>query len=51
VTGWTTKDIAPQHGRRVVITGASGGLGYETGLALAAASEQLTGVAWPAHLD
>lgn len=34
---WNTKDIPPQQGRRVVITGATGGLGYETALALAAA--------------
>jgi NAD(P)-dependent dehydrogenase (short-subunit alcohol dehydrogenase family) len=37
MSAWTTKDIAPQHGRRVLITGATGGLGYETALALAAA--------------
>jgi len=34
---WTSKDIPSQRGRRVVITGATGGLGYETALALAAA--------------
>lgn len=34
---WTSKDISSQRGRRVVITGATGGLGYETALALAAA--------------
>jgi NAD(P)-dependent dehydrogenase (short-subunit alcohol dehydrogenase family) len=34
---WTTRDIPPQQGRRVVITGATGGLGYETALALARA--------------
>jgi len=34
---WTTRDIPPQQGRKVVITGATGGLGYETALALARA--------------
>lgn len=34
---WTTQDIPPQQGRKVVITGATGGLGYETALALAKA--------------
>ncbi len=37
MTGWTTADIPPQHGRTAVITGATGGLGYETALALAGA--------------
>lgn len=34
---WTVRDIPPQRGRRVLITGATGGLGYETALALAGA--------------
>jgi NAD(P)-dependent dehydrogenase (short-subunit alcohol dehydrogenase family) len=34
---WTTKDIPSQRGKLVVITGATGGLGYETALALAGA--------------
>ncbi len=34
---WSTRDIPPQKGRQVVITGATGGLGYETALALAGA--------------
>ena len=34
---WTTKDIPPQNGKLAVITGATGGLGYETALALAGA--------------
>lgn len=34
---WTTKDIPDQHGKLAVITGATGGLGYETALALAGA--------------
>lgn len=33
MTKWTTKDIPPQNGRSVVVTGA-GGLGYEDALAL-----------------
>jgi len=35
MTGWTSADIPPQRGRIAVITGATGGLGYETALALA----------------
>lgn len=38
---WTTQDIAPLHGRFAVITGATGGLGYETALALAGAGAQV----------
>ncbi|WP_242110281.1 SDR family oxidoreductase [Luteimonas aquatica] len=34
---WTLQDLPPQTGRRAVITGATGGLGYETALALAGA--------------
>jgi NAD(P)-dependent dehydrogenase (short-subunit alcohol dehydrogenase family) len=37
MTGWTTADIPSQNGRTAVITGATGGLGYETALALAGA--------------
>jgi len=45
MTGWTIADIPPQNGRTAVITGATGGLGYETALALAGAgaSVVLTG--------
>jgi len=32
---WTTHDIPPQSGKTVLVTGATGGLGYETALALA----------------
>lgn len=35
-TGWTASDIPLQHNRATIITG-TGGLGYETGLALARA--------------
>ncbi|MGA7777003.1 MAG: oxidoreductase [Paraburkholderia sp.] len=38
---WTTNDIQSQSGRRVVITGATGGLGYETALALASAGAEV----------
>lgn len=39
--GWSTAAIPPQHGRLAVITGATGGLGYETALALAAAGAEV----------
>ncbi len=32
---FTANEIAPQHGRRVLITGANSGIGYEAALALA----------------
>lgn len=38
---WTATDIPSQRGRLAVITGATGGLGYETALALAGAGAQL----------
>ncbi len=38
---WTTQDIPSQQGRLAVITGAAGGLGYETALALAVAGAQV----------
>src|ERR1700682_3535561 len=37
MSGWTTADIPSQYGKTAVITGATGGLGYETALALASA--------------
>jgi NAD(P)-dependent dehydrogenase (short-subunit alcohol dehydrogenase family) len=37
MTGWSTADIPSQDGKTAVITGATGGLGYETALALAGA--------------
>jgi NAD(P)-dependent dehydrogenase (short-subunit alcohol dehydrogenase family) len=37
MSGWSTADIPPQGGKTAVITGATGGLGYETALALAGA--------------
>ena len=41
MTGWTIADIPPQQGRLAVVTGATGGLGYETALALAAAGAEV----------
>ena len=38
---WSVADISPQHGRLAVITGATGGLGYETALALANAGAEV----------
>jgi NAD(P)-dependent dehydrogenase (short-subunit alcohol dehydrogenase family) len=38
---WTASDIPPQMGRLAVITGATGGLGYETALALARAGAEV----------
>jgi NAD(P)-dependent dehydrogenase (short-subunit alcohol dehydrogenase family) len=38
---WSTADIPPQHGRLAIITGATGGLGYETALALANAGAEV----------
>jgi len=38
---WTTRDIPPQQGRLAVITGATGGLGLETALALAGAGAEV----------
>ena len=37
MSDWTTADIPSQRGRLAVITGATGGLGYETALKLAGA--------------
>ncbi len=37
MTKWTIADIPSQTGKRAVITGATGGLGYETSLELARA--------------
>src|ERR1700691_1093446 len=37
MNSWSTADIPPQRGKLAVVTGATGGLGYETALALAAA--------------
>jgi NAD(P)-dependent dehydrogenase (short-subunit alcohol dehydrogenase family) len=46
---WTTADIPSQAGKRAVVTGATGGLGYETSLELARAGAEviLTGRSEP----
>jgi len=41
MNSWSTQDIPQQAGRRVLITGATGGLGYETALALAQAGAEV----------
>ena len=41
MTRWTTADIPPRHGRLAVVTGATGGIGYETALALAKAGAEV----------
>lgn len=38
---WSTRDVTFQQGRLAVITGATGGLGYETALVLAGAGAQV----------
>lgn len=37
MANWTSADIPPRSGRLAVITGATGGVGFETALALAGA--------------
>lgn len=41
MTAWTSADIPSQSGKLAVITGATGGLGYETALELARAGAQV----------
>jgi len=41
MTNWTSKNIPSQSGKLAVITGATGGLGYETALALAGAGAEV----------
>jgi NAD(P)-dependent dehydrogenase (short-subunit alcohol dehydrogenase family) len=41
MNGRKTSDIPPQEGRLVVITGATGGIGYEAALALAGAGAEV----------
>ena len=41
MTNWTVADIPSQSGKLAVITGATGGLGYETSLALARAGAEV----------
>ncbi len=41
MTDWTIADIPPLAGKVAVVTGATGGLGYETALALAGAGAEV----------
>jgi NAD(P)-dependent dehydrogenase (short-subunit alcohol dehydrogenase family) len=41
MTNWTIADIPPQRGKLAVVTGATGGLGYQTALALAQAEAEV----------
>ncbi len=41
MNSWSVADIPPQQGKLVVVTGATGGLGYETALALAGAGAEV----------
>ena len=38
---WTVNDIPPQNGKLAIVTGATGGLGYETALGLAQAGAEV----------
>jgi NAD(P)-dependent dehydrogenase (short-subunit alcohol dehydrogenase family) len=39
---WTTKDIPPQSGKRIIVTGANSGIGWNTALELARAGAEVT---------
>ncbi|MDB5652486.1 MAG: short chain dehydrogenase [Tardiphaga sp.] len=41
MTDWTTHDLPPLSGKLAVVTGATGGLGYETASALASAGAEV----------
>jgi len=41
INGWTIADMPSQAGRSAIVTGASGGLGFETALALAASGAEV----------
>ena len=41
MTGWTIDEIPPLNGKLAVVTGATGGLGFETALALAGAGAEV----------
>ena len=42
ITAWTNKNIPPQAGRRILVTGANSGIGYEAALELARAGAEVT---------
>ena len=41
MANWTVADIPPQTGKCAIVTGATGGLGFETALALALAGAEV----------
>src|ERR1700722_20164612 len=41
MNSWSVADIPPQGGKLAAVTGATGGLGYETALALAGAGAEV----------
>lgn len=41
MAGWTARDMPPQHGRVALVTGATGGIGFEVARALAAAGAEV----------
>ena len=41
MNAWTTVNIPSQSGKRALVTGATGGLGYETSLELARAGAEV----------
>ncbi|WP_372617147.1 SDR family oxidoreductase [Falsiroseomonas sp.] len=41
MAGWTARDIPPQRGRVALVTGATGGIGFEVARALAAAGAEV----------
>lgn len=42
ITAWTTNNIPSQTGRRILVTGANSGIGYEAALELARAGAEVT---------
>ena len=42
ITAWTNKNIPPQTGRRILVTGANSGIGFEAALELARAGADVT---------
>jgi NAD(P)-dependent dehydrogenase (short-subunit alcohol dehydrogenase family) len=41
MTGWTARDMPPQAGRLALVTGATGGIGFQVALAMAAAGAEV----------
>lgn len=42
ITNWKTNDLPSQTGKRILVTGANSGIGYEAALALARAGAEIT---------